>query len=359
VFGSSGLSAGDLYRIKEEDAVLKIFFKSRLLAAAFVLSLAVTIATLGAAVSVFAQQANPNAATSEQQMLQQLKIIQGRGTIPDTKSYVLEQPAGRDWREFRTVWLQWMGGVSIIGMLVLLAAFYTWRGSIPIEEGRSGRKVLRFTGFERFVHWLTATSFVVLAITGLNVTFGRGIILPWLGLESFSAWSEWAKYAHNYVAFAFTLGVVLMFLMWIGQNFPTSADMTWLKMGGGMFTRKGGPHAPAYKFNAGQKLLYWLIVLGGVAMIVSGFILLFPFYAGLNVDNMQVSAIFHGVVGMLFIALILGHIYLGTLGMEGAFESMAEGTVDYNWAKEHHQLWLEEESRRSRGAPLVTPTPAE
>ncbi len=308
-----------------------------------------------------AQQTGPNAATSEQQLLKEFKTIQGRGTIPDVKSYVLEQPAGRNWREFRTVWLQWLGVVSIIGMIVLLAAFYTWRGTIRIEEGRSGRKVVRFTGFERFVHWLTATSFVILAITGLNVTFGRGVILPWLGLESFSAWSEWAKYTHNYVSFAFTIGVILMFLMWIGQNFPTSADMTWLKMGGGMFTKRGGPHAPAYKFNAGQKLLYWLIVLAGAAMIISGFMLLFPFYGGLNVDNMQVAEIFHGVVAMLFIALILGHIYLGTLGMEGAFEAMGEGTVDYNWAKEHHRLWVDEAIARERrgGEPLVTPTAAE
>jgi formate dehydrogenase subunit gamma len=347
---------------KEEDAVVEIVVKVRSIAAAFALLLIVGFATCATLTPGLAQQANPNAATSEQQMLQQFKTIQGRGTIPDVKSYVLEHPAGRDWRVFRMVWLQWIGAISIIGMVLMLAVFYTWRGTIRIEEGRSGRKVLRFTGFERFVHWLTATSFVVLALTGLNVTFGRGVILPWLGLEAFSAWSEWAKYAHNYLSFAFTTGVILMFLMWIGQNFPTSADLTWLKMAGGMFTKRGGAHAPAYKFNAGQKLLYWLIALGGAAMIISGFMLLFPFYGGLTVGNMELAQIFHGVVGMLFVALIIGHIYLGTLGMEGAFESMAEGTVDYNWAKEHHNLWVQEEIERERSGrsePLVTPTPAE
>src|SRR5665647_440559 len=141
-----------------------------------------------------------------------------------------------------------------------------WRGTIHIEGGRSGRKILRFTAFERFVHWLTASTFVILGITGLNITFGRALILPWMGPEAFSAWSEWAKYSHNFLSFAFTLGVVLMFLMWIGQNFPTAADITWFKMAGGM--GKGQPHAPAWKFNAGQKLLYWFIVLGGAAMII-------------------------------------------------------------------------------------------
>jgi formate dehydrogenase subunit gamma len=112
-------------------------------------------------------------------------------------------------------------------------------------------------------------------------------------------------------------------------------------MGGGM--GKGGQHAPAHKFNAGQKLLYWFIVLGGAAMIISGYMLLFPFYGGLTVGNMELAQIFHGVVGVLFVSLIIAHIYLGTLGMEGAFEAMSDGTVDLNWAKEHHNLWVEEE----------------
>jgi formate dehydrogenase subunit gamma len=240
-------------------------------------------------------------------------------------------------------------------MLALLIIFYLWRGTIMIEGGRSGRTILRFTTFERFVHWLTATTFVILGITGLNITFGRELILPWLGADSFSAWSEWAKYAHNYLSFAFTAGVVLMFLMWIGQNFPTAADVQWFKMGGGM--GKGHQHAPAYKFNGGQKALYWLIVIGGAAMIISGYMLLFPFYGGLTVGNMELAEIFHGVVGVLFVALIIAHIYLGTLGMEGAFESMVDGNVDLNWAKEHHNLWVEEEMQH--GAVGTRAQPAE
>ncbi len=299
------------------------------------------------AAPVSAQQlVDPNAnAVKEQQLLQQLNVIKGLGTIPDIKSYVIEQPAGRQWQEFRMVTLKWIGGIAILGMIVLLAAFYTWRGTIMIEGGRSGRTMLRFNTFERFVHWLTGVSFIILGVTGLNITFGRSLLLPWMGLEAFSTWSEWAKYAHNYLSFAFTIGVVLMFLMWVGENFPTAADIEWLKMGGGM--GKGHRQPPAWKFNAGQKLLYWLIVLGGAAMMISGYILIFPFYGGLDVGNMELAEVFHGVVAMLFIALILGHIYIGTLGMEGAFESMNEGTVDLNWAKEHHRLWFDEEKNRT------------
>lgn len=310
----------------------KFFAQIRFIACAVALAFVVAMAS-----PVAAQQP---AGVKEQQMLQQFKVIQGRGTIPDVKSYVLEHSAGRDWREFRTVTLKWIGGIAILGMLALLVIFYLSRGTIKIDGGRSGRTIVRFNAFERFVHWLTASAFVVLGITGLNITFGRSLLLPWMEPQAFSTWSEWAKISHNYLSFAFTIGVVLMFLTWIGQNFPTAADVEWFKAGGGMIGKK---HPPAHKFNGGQKLLYWFIVFGGAAMIVSGFILMFPFYYGLNVANMELAEIFHGVVGMLFIALIIAHTYFGSLGMEGAFESMSEGTVDLNWAKEHHKLWVQEE----------------
>jgi len=325
------------------------------------LALVCAIALLTPAAST--AQVNPNAAAvSEEQLLNQSDVIRGLGTIPDTKSYVLEHPAGREWRVFRTVWLKWIGGVSILGMLALLALFYFWRGTIHIDGGRSGRTIVRFTAFERFVHWLTAAAFVILGVTGLNITFGRALILPWLGHGAFSAWSEWGKYAHNYLSFAFTVGVILMFPMWVGQNFPTKADVEWLKTGGGMFSKGHGAPAPAWKFNAGQKMLYWFIVLGGAAMMVTGYVLIFPFYGGLTVGDMELAEIFHGGIGVLFVALILAHTYLGTLGMEGAFESMVDGTVDVNWAKEHHPLWADKEMAQqplAGGPGLVTSTPAE
>jgi formate dehydrogenase subunit gamma len=300
-------------------------------------------------------QVNPNAsAVKEQQLLDQFKTIKGLGTIPDTKSYVLEHPAGRAWREYHTVTLKWIGGIAILGMVVLLVIFYMWRGSMKVRAGFSGTTILRFNALERFVHWLTATSFIILGITGLNISFGRTLLLPWMGPETFSTWSEWAKYSHNYLSFAFTIGVVLMFLMWIGQQLPTSADVEWVKLGGGMFDKEDKTHAPAWKFNAGQKFMYWMVMLAALGMMTSGFLLMFPFYGGLTVGNMELAEIFHGTIGVLFVSLILVHIYLGTIGMEGAFEAMGDGNVDLNWAKEHHNLWVEEElgsgAARTKGA---------
>lgn len=300
------------------------------------------------------QLVDPSAsAVQESQLLQRLQQVQGRVTIPDEKSSVLIQPAGREWQYFHNVTLRWIGGIAILGMLVILVAFYLWRGMVRIESGRSGRKIVRFNAFERFVHWMTATSFIVLAITGLNVTFGKELLLPWLGPEAFSAWSQWSKYAHNYVSFAFSLGVVLIFVMWIGGNIPNRVDVEWFKRGGGFVPHD---HPPAYRFNGGQKAIYWIQVLAGAAVAISGYVLMFPFY-GTTIESMQLAQMIHGVIAMLFIAVMIAHIYIGTIGMEGAFEAMGSGEVDLNWAKEHHPLWVEEEMREApagrtpRGAP--------
>jgi formate dehydrogenase subunit gamma len=281
-------------------------------------------------------------AVQEQQLLDQFKTIQGRGTIPDTKSYTLEQPAGRDWRHFRDVTLPWIGAIAILGTLLVLVVFYLWRGSVRLESGYSGRKIVRFNAAERFVHWLTASCFIILAISGLNISFGRALLLPLMSPETFTAWSEWAKYAHNYLSFPFTLGVVAIFLMWIAGNIPNRVDIEWMKRGGGIV---GHDHPPAQRFNGGQKLVYWIVVLGGAAVAASGYLLMFPFY-GTSMATMQNAEMVHGVVAMLFIAVMLGHIYIGTIGMEGAFEAMGRGSVDVNWAREHHELWLEQEGPR-------------
>jgi len=300
---------------------------------------------------------NPTkSAVQEDQLLQQLQTIQGRSRIPDTKSYTLEQPAGRDWRHFHEVTLRWIGAIAILGVLAVIVIFYLTLGTVRIETGRSGRTIVRFTAAERFVHWMTASCFVILALSGLNVTFGRPLLLPLMSPEAFTTWSELAKYAHNYLSFPFTLGVVLIFFMWIAGNIPNRVDVEWLKRGGGIV---GRDHPPAERFNAGQKATYWIVVLGGTAAATSGYVLIFPFY-GTDVATMQDAEMIHSVIAMLFIAAMIGHIYIGTIGMEGAFEAMGEGSVDINWAKEHHALWLEQESSRvrpdqTRQQPVATP----
>jgi formate dehydrogenase subunit gamma len=327
------------------------FSRIRVLAGALLLLL---LAALAGPASAQQAQRNPDgsvnptaSAVHEQQLLQKLGQIDGRVSIPAQRAGVLIQPFGREWREFHEVTLRIIGAVAILGMLALLIIFYLWRGMVRIEGGRSGRTLVRFNAFERAVHWMTATCFVVLAISGLNITFGRPLLLPLMGPEAFTDWSQWAKYAHNFLSFPFSLGVVLIFLMWIAGNIPNRVDFQWLKAGGGIV---GHEHPPAYRFNAGQKMIYWIVVLGGGLAAASGYLLMFPFYVT-DIAGMQAAQMVHSVLAMLFIAAMLGHIYIGTIGMEGAFEAMGTGDVDVNWAKQHHSLWLEEEQARAHETP--------
>ncbi|HXN43514.1 MAG TPA: formate dehydrogenase subunit gamma [Xanthobacteraceae bacterium] len=319
------------------------------------LALAGLVSLAPAALAQQPSSVNPTAnSVNEDKLLQQFRRIEGRGSIPDVKSYVVEQPEGRNWRQFHEVTLRWIGAVAILGMLALLIVFYAIRGTIKIEGGRSGRAITRFNGVERFTHWLTAGSFVILALTGLNITFGKPLLLPLMGPEAFSKFSVAAKYVHDYLSFPFVLGLILIFVLWVRDNVPGLIDLEWLKKAGGFF---GHDHPPARRFNAGQKAVFWVVILTGAAVTVSGYYLIFPFYAA-GIAGMQIAEIIHGVLAMLFVAAMLAHIYIGTLGMEGAFDAMGSGEVDLNWAKEHHSLWVEKEQGRATAAP-PHPTPAE
>jgi formate dehydrogenase subunit gamma len=332
----------------------------------FIAALLLGLAALFAVSPARAQQptqVNPTAqSVKEKELLKELQRVEGRSTLPDTRTAVLEQPEGRNWRQFHQVTLRWIGAIAILGMLALLVLFYLIRGMVRIEGGRSGRTVVRFNAFERFVHWMTAASFVVLALSGLNITFGKELLTPLIGSVAFAEWSQWAKYAHNYLSFPFTLGVVLMFLMWIAWNFPSITDFKWLVQGGGLV---GSKHPPAKRFNAGQKAIYWVVVLGGGGAAVTGYLLMFPFYAtavgGFTVGTTDIAAVqlaqmVHGIVGVVFIAIMLAHIYIGTIGMQGAFEAMGRGEVDVNWARQHHSLWLDKQTQKGR---VRGPAPAE
>src|SRR6266508_2338042 len=291
----------------------KLTARLRLILGAIALALIVAVAS-----PVAAQQRNPDSSVNptassvkEDQLFKEFDRISGRCTLPDQKACTIEQPAGRDWRQFQQVTLRWIGAISILGMLAILVAFYLIRGMVRIESGRSGRVLVRFTSFERLVHWMTAACFIILALSGLNITFGKPLLLPLIGPEAFTDWSQWAKYAHNYLSFPFTLGVFLIFLMWIAWNAPNRMDVEWLKKGGGIVGHK---HPPAYRFNAGQKMIYWIQVLAGGAMAVTGYLLMFPFY-GTDIADMQLAQIVHGVVAMLFNDVMIAHSYNGSIGM--------------------------------------------
>ena len=331
-------------------------FLPRFRLATFVLALL----AIAVAVPVFAQKLGPDGApnptasvATQRELLQQVPRITGRIDIPDTKAGVLIQPAGRTWDYFHQVLLRWVGGAVILGTVALLGIGYLILGRLPITAGRSGQKVVRFKAFERFAHWLTAASFIILGLTGLNITFGKAVLLQIVGPNTFAAISRVAKYVHNFTSFAFVAGLVLITVIFFKDNLLEKVDIDWLKQGGGFIKNR---HAPAGGFNFGEKLVFWLSITAGIAVSASGFLLLFPFY-GTDILGMQLAQVVHAVVAILFIALILGHIYIGTVGMEGAFEAMGTGEVDLNWAKEHHDQWLTKKLavEDRRGEPTAAP----
>ena len=239
----------------------------------------------------------------------------------------------------------------------------------------SGKTIERFGSIDRFAHWLMAGSFVILAITGLNLLYGRYILLPIMGPEAFSLITTAGKFAHNYLAFAFMAGLALSFLLWVRHNIPSKIDIDWIKAGGGIFVK--GAHPPARKFNAGQKMIFWIVMIGGFSVSLSGIALMFPFQTAmfaktfglLNVigfdlptaltalQEQQLNQLWHGIVSLVLMTIILAHIYIGSVGMEGALDAMNSGKVDRNWAKEHHNLWVEEVDAESKSS--KKPAPAE
>ena len=176
-----------------------------------------------------------------------------------------------------------------------------------------------------------------------------------VGPDAFSDISQAAKYVHNFTSFSFVVGLVFIIVIFFRDNLFERVDLDWLKQGGGFIKNK---HAPAGRFNLGEKLVYWFSLAAGIAVSVSGFLLLFPFY-GTDIADMQLAQVVHAVVAVLFVALILAHIYIGTLGMEGAFEAMGSGEVDLNWAKEHHDLWLARQLANQDRHDQPSATPAE
>ncbi|SFO84918.1 formate dehydrogenase subunit gamma [Tranquillimonas alkanivorans] len=298
---------------------------------------------------------------------------------------VLVQDAGMEWLEFRQGPLATYGGYLLLATLGVLLLFYLFRGRIRIEGEKTGKTILRFAWIERFAHWLLAGSFIVLGLTGLFVLFGRIALIDWIGKENYAPLAAASKWVHNNVSWAFMLGLLMVFVLWVAHNIPNRHDLKWMMKAGGLFSKHS--HPPARKFNAGQKGIYWAVIILGASISVSGLSLLFPFelpmfaktfailndtgipqavgYGELPVllaphTEMQLAQAWHAIIGFVFMAIILAHIYLGSVGMEGAFDAMGKGDVELQWAREHHGLWVEEMEEKNRipSAPRQA-TPAE
>jgi formate dehydrogenase subunit gamma len=272
----------------------------------------------------------------------------------------LIQSRGEEWRNLRngyvTVAILVMTGTT----LTLIILFHLIKGPKRLEHPPSGRTLPRWSGGERLLHWYTAILFILLAITGFSLLYGRAALVPWLGLEGFAAYAAVAKAVHNYAGPLFIAGVVVEVITWMRFNTFKSYDLAWLKNLGGMFGR--GAHPSAGRTNAGEKVWFWIIAtIGLLGVGISGLMLDFPTF-GQTRETMQTANLFHSVLAGLWLAIAFGHIYLGTLGVPGTFRGMTTGRVSEEWMKQHHDLWYEQmksgasREQQQEGRPSATPS---
>ena len=267
------------------------------------------------------------------------------------------QPAltgGEAWRLFRNGLITPIGGWLLAAVVVVIGALYAWKGPIKLHEKPTGRLIERFTPLQRYAHWVMGISFVLLAVTGIVILLGKHVLLPVIGYTLFAWLTNLSKNLHNFVGPVFVISLLFFIVLYIKDNLPKAYDFKWFASFGGMF---GGKHVPSGRFNAGEKAWFWIgVVALSIVVSVTGLILNFPNFDQVRSVMIQANII-HAIAAVLVIALALGHIYMGTIGVEGAYGSMRNGYVDEAWAKEHHQLWYEDVKSGKVKAGKATGTP--
>lgn len=258
-------------------------------------------------------------------------------SIPDREAAVLIQSEGEAWRNIRNGPISMIGGWLLVGVIILISLYFAIRGRIRITGGRSGKRIQRFTQMQRVGHWFVSSMFILLGLSGLILLYGRYGLPYLIGKDAFAVLASASLQAHNLFGPLFIASLVVLFFTFIRGNGFTLVDIKWMANLGGFF----GGHASSRFYNFGEKNWFWMSMILGAVLGVSGILLEFP---ALLEDRFiqQLSHIGHAISALLFIAVGLGHIYLGVFGVEGAVEGMTTGTVDANWAKDHHDLWYEE-----------------
>jgi len=275
------------------------------------------------------------------------------GQYGATEANVIVQRGGNTWRHLRNGPFATVSGIILLAVPLLIFVFYKAVGGAQ-EVPPSGRRIKRFTAWERHVHWATAYSFIALAITGIIIMYGKKIMLPWMGHELFSWFAIISKYLHNFVGPVFIVCSVLMFITYLRRNFFNRNDWQWVKQGGGLVSHK---HVPAGFFNAGEKAWFWLgVTLLGIVMSVTGLVLDFVTF-GQTRYVLQLANYLHVAGAACYIAAAMGHIYIGTWGTPGAYQAMREGTVDEAWAQAHHAIWYEQVKNGTATDPAHRPHP--
>lgn len=262
----------------------------------------------------------------------------GYTAVKGRETNELIQGSGQNWRQLRNGPMATYGSWLLGAVIVSILAFYLTRGQVKLTHPRSGQTVERWTLNERRLHWTTASLFIILAVTGLSLLYGRHVLIPLFGLEGFSAYASVAKWLHNLLGPIFMLGLLTMLVKWVKHNIPNKVDIEWFKAFGGMI---GSHHPSAERMNGGEKVWYWTLATAGVAMCLSGLVLDFPNF-GQEREIIQLAHVIHLATALLLITFSFGHIYIGTIGTEGALEGMTTGQVDVAWAEQHHDLWLKD-----------------
>jgi formate dehydrogenase subunit gamma len=262
--------------------------------------------------------------------------VEGYTSSRGPEAGVLIQDGGQTWRALKNGTVSVWGGWALVLMFLVTGGFYAWKGTIQLHESPTGRLIERFSFFERMSHWTTAITFSILAISGLILAFGKHILIPVFGFTLFSWLATLSKTLHNFVGPLFVVSCVVTFVVFLRDNWPKAVDLKWLLSFGGLFS---GKHVPSERFNAGEKLWFWggLMFLG-IVVGLSGLVLNFPNF-GQTRSTMQLASLIHLAGSLIFMIGAVGHIYMGTLGVSGAFNAMKTGKVDEAWIKEHHEIW--------------------
>ncbi|MGB8338946.1 MAG: formate dehydrogenase subunit gamma, partial [Burkholderiales bacterium] len=275
-------------------------------------------------------------------------------TSRNPEGNVLIQSEGLTWRQLRNGPITLYGGSLVALMLAIIALFYRKKGTLKLKHPPAGKTIQRFSDRERMMHWATAISFSILGISGLILFFGKHILQPVLGYTLFSWLASLCIVLHNFVGPVFLLCAIGLFFTFVRDNFPKAHDILWLKKGGGLAS---GEHIPSDRFNAGEKVWFWGgLALMGILVSLSGLVLDFPNFAQSR-NVMQIASIIHVIGALMFIIGSFGHIYMGTIGMEGAYKAMRTGVVDEAWAKEHHEYWYDD-VKSGKIKPIVASAPA-
>ena len=257
-------------------------------------------------------------------------------SVKGRETGVLVQMYGETWRQLRNAWITPIGGWLIALVAAVIGAFHWWKGAVKLHSSPTGRLIERFTALERYTHWVMGISFAILGITGLVILIGKYVLLPVIGYTLFAWLTQMSKHLHNFVGPLFVISLLVFIVIFIRDNLPKAYDFGWFASAGGMF---GGKHVASGRFNAGEKVWFWIgVVALSLIVSASGLILNFPNFDQVRAVMIEANVV-HAVSACAVMALSLGHIYMGTIGVDGAYESMRHGYVDEAWAKEHHEYW--------------------